>query len=162
MTFVHRGLAAALLVLAACRPQGAPPAEAEAAAIRAGVDSAVRAFEAAQRAGDGDAVLAHLDATFFMYQDGVRVGYDSVAAAIRRTFATLGPLDTRFGDVTVLVLSRDAALAAFTFRDAIPDAAGRIVRQRGATTLLWQRRGAQWRITYADADHHPDPAPAPP
>ncbi len=73
-----------LLVVTACSSAGGSLSEAERSAIEASVDSATRAFQAAERARDAE-----------------------------RTIAT------------------------------------------GPTTLVWQRRGADWLIIFADADHYP-------
>jgi hypothetical protein len=54
----------------------------------------------------------------------------------------------------VIVLGRDGAVASFTFHDSIVDGSGATMRFRGATTLVWERHGVDWLISYADADHY--------
>jgi len=131
------------------------------ASIIASVDSATRSFAAAERARDAEAALAHLAPDFYMYVDGVRASYDSVAAQIRRTLPSLASFETEWSDIEVRPLGPDHALVTFTFRDVIRDSAGVEARGRGPTTLVWARRDSGWRIIYADADHYADPPGGP-
>jgi ketosteroid isomerase-like protein len=130
--------------------------DAERREVEASVDSATRAFEDAERARDPERAIAHLAPEFYMYVDGVRSGYDSVVAGIRRALGTLQRFEPGFEDIEVVVLGRDAAVSTFTFHDAITTADGETQRFRGPTTLVWERRGANWLIVYADADHYVD------
>jgi ketosteroid isomerase-like protein len=159
---MHKAIAAGVVTLAslvACNaPNGSLP-DAERQAIVASVDSATRAFEAAQRARDAEAIVAHLAPDFYMYVDGVRAGYDSTVAGIRRTMPTMRYFEPDWEDVEVLVLGRDAASVSFTFHDLIVTETGDTLRAQGPTTLVWVRMGADWRIRYADADHYPATAP---
>jgi ketosteroid isomerase-like protein len=149
-----------LIALNACVDRaGSPIGEPERGAITTSVDSATAAFAAAQRARDSQRAIAHLAPDFYMYVDGRRSGYDSVVAGMRRTFGTLRHLEPGFADVQVKVLGRDAAVVSLTFRDSMVTVDGREMGFRGATTLVWERRGADWLITYADADHHPVESP---
>ena len=148
-----------LVLSLACGGVGAPLTDAERQVIAASVDSATRAFESAQRALDAERVVAHLATDFFMYVDGRRVVYDSTVAQIRQTFRTFRHLEPGFADLEVIVLGRDGAVVSFTFRDSIVDASGATLRFRGPTTLVWERRGPDWLITYADADHYVDSLP---
>lgn len=150
-----------LVVLAACPSPAASLSETERLAIAASVDSATRSFEAAERARDAEGVIAHLAPDFYMYGDGVRSGYDSVAASIRGTMESFQDFEPGFHDVEVIVLGRDAAVVSMTFRDSITTASGETLQFRGPTTLVWERRGADWLIVYADADHYAVPAPQP-
>lgn len=144
----------AVLVAGCGGSPGALPA-ADRRAIAAEVDSATRAFEAAERAQDADGVIAHLAPGFYMYTDGVRTSYDSVVASIRRTMGSFRVFEPRFERVEVRVLGRDVALVTFTFRDSIVTGTGDTWLFTGPTTLVWERRDAHWRIIYADADHYP-------
>ncbi|NIM49131.1 MAG: DUF4440 domain-containing protein [Gemmatimonadales bacterium] len=144
-----------LVVASACSSGGAALSEAERAAIAAAVNSATHAFEAAERARDAERTIAHLAPDFYMYNDGVRVFYDSVVASIRRTMETFQHFEPGFANVAVRVLGPDAALVSFTFHDSIVTTAGQTLRFTGPTTLVWERRGADWLIVYADADHYP-------
>lgn len=148
-----------LVLVGACQSGGAPLSNAERQTIAASVDSATRAFESAERALDAERVIAHLAPDFYMYTDGVRSDYDSVVASIRRTLGTFQHFEPGFADVEVIVLGRDGAVVSFTFRDSITAASGETLQFRGPTTLVWQRRGNDWLITYADADHYLDSLP---
>ena len=134
----------------------APLASGHRLAVAAAVDSATRAFEAAERALDAAAVIAHLDPDFYMYVDGRRLEYESVVENIERTFSGARRYDPGFTNVEVLVQAPDAAFASFEFRDALTDAAGVVQRYRGATTLAWVKCADTWQIVYAHADHYPD------
>lgn len=155
MTAWGRSAVALVVLVAACVGRSVPLDEPARQAVRTSVDSATRAFAAAERALDVERTIAHLAPEFFMYNDGVRMGYDSAVASIRRSlpaFASFAPVWT---DLEVLVLSHEAALASFTFRDSIVMRTGDVLRLWGPTTLVWERRGRDWLITYADADHYP-------
>ena len=149
-----------LALAAACGPaEPVPLTDDERQVIAASVDSATRAFEDAERALDAERVVAHMAPDFYMYNDGVRVGYDPTVQMIRQTFGTLQHMEPGFATIEIKVLGRDAALATFTFRDSVVDASGAIFTFRGPTTLVWERRGTDWLITYADADHYPASGP---
>lgn len=145
----------------ACAPAGPGTRTAEGlddarrAAIAVEVDSATRAFQAAELARDAELAIAHLAPEFAMLLDGTRVGYDSVAASIRRTMPALAGFESEWTDLDVRVLGPDAAVASFRFRDSIVTADGEVMVTRGPTTLVWERRGSGWRIVFADADHYP-------
>lgn len=128
--------------------------DAERAAIISAVDSAVRAFRQADLDLDGEGVVDHLWPEFYMYGDGVRSEYPAVRDNILAFMTGLKSFDTEWSDVEVVPLGRDAALASFLFRDSIVTVEGALVRSQGPTTLIWQRRGAEWRLLYADADHY--------
>jgi len=150
----RRGMGALACVLA-CGPPDRAPGDAEVRTIAASVDSATRSFEQAQRARDPERVIAHLAPDFYMYGDGVRSDYAAVVAAMRRSFPTTRHVEPGFTDVQVKVLGRDAAVVSLRFRDSIMTASGDVLQWRGATTLVWERRRGEWRLTYADADHYP-------
>ena len=143
------------LVLAmGCSSAGAL-GEAERASIEMAVDSATWAFADAERNRDAERMIAHLANDFYMYNDGVRSGYDSVVANIRRTMGTLQHFEPEWSDVAVRVLGSHAALVSFTFHDSIVTSSGETLQSWGPTTLIWERRGADWLIVYADSDHYP-------
>ena len=144
-----------LVMAAACSSTGESLSEAERGVIEASVDSATRAFQAAERARDAERTIAHLAPAFYMYNDGVRSGYDSVVASIRATMGTFQHFEPEWRDLAVRVLGPDAALVTFVFRDSIVLASGETLQLTGPTTLVWARRGADWLIVYADADHYP-------
>ncbi len=143
-----------LTLVLACGRADRELSEVERLAISSAVDSATHSFEEAQRTQDAERTVAHLASDFYMYNDGSRSEYESVVAGIRETFGSLQHLEPGFADLDVKVLGPDAAVVSFTFRDSIATASGDLVQFRGATTLVWERRGRDWLITYADADHY--------
>lgn len=151
----------AFVALAAgCAPAepapGAPPFdEAARAAVAAAVDSATRAFRAAEAAHDAERTVAHLAPDFTMMLDGARTGYDSVTASTRRVMPAIVHFEPDWTDIRVRVLGPDAAVSSFLFRDSLVLEGGDVVTARGPTTLVWERRGSDWLIVYADADHYP-------
>ena len=149
--------ALALLLTGGCAADGGTLTDAERVAIGHSVDSATRSFEAAERARDGERLIAHLAPDFHMYNDGVRVGYDSTVAMIRATMGALQFFEPGFADIEVMVLGPDAAAVSFTFHDVVVTAENDTLRAQGPTTLVWVRHGADWLIRYADADHYPGP-----
>ncbi len=153
-------IVAALLALAACQTSAEGSlTDTERHAIAATVDSVMGAFEEAERNRDPERLIAFLAGDFYMYADGVRSGYDSVAASMRRNLGTMQHFEPGFDNVEVRVLSRDAALVSLTFRDSVITGAGDLLQFQGPTTLIWQRLEDQWRIVYADADHYPVSSP---
>lgn len=125
------------------------------ATIAAAVDSATRAFRAAEAAHDAEATVAHLAPDFTMLLDGARVGYDSVAASTRRVLPSVVHFEPDWTDIQVRVLGPNAAVSSFLFRDSLVLEGGEVVMARGPTTLVWERRGPDWLIVFADADHYP-------
>jgi hypothetical protein len=114
-----------LALAAACGPaEPVPLTDAERQLIATSVDSATRTFEDAERALDAERVVAHIASDFYMYNDGVRVGYDSTVQMIRQNLVTFQYMEPGFADIEIKALGRDAALATFTFRDSIVDATG--------------------------------------
>jgi ketosteroid isomerase-like protein len=132
----------------------------EHAVVVAGVDSAVHAFAEAERARDPQRALAHLAPDFYMYVDGVRQEYQSVAQQILETFPAMQRFETHWQDVEITPLARDVALVSFVFHDDVTDGDGNRMRLTGPTTLIWAFRDGDWLIIYADADHYPDPPPS--
>ncbi len=144
-----------LLTAAACSSDGGALSDADRTAIGASVDSATRAFQAAERARDAERTIAHLAPDFSMYIDGVRTSYDAVVGSIRATMVTFQHFEPRWTDLVVRVLGPNAAVVSFTFRDSIVTESGEILRSTGPTTLVWERHGTDWLIVFADADHYP-------
>ncbi len=118
--------------------------------------AAVDAFADAERRRDVEAILDFIAPDFYMYADGARVDYESVAAQIRSTMPALQRFETTWSDVEVTVLARDQAFVSLVFRDIVTDGDGVTTRLRGPTTFVWSLRDGSWRIIYADADHYPD------
>lgn len=125
--------------------------------VAAAVDSAVRAFESAQRARSAEQAIVLFAPDFVMYTDGVKQGRDSIAASIRRSFATIQYLEPGFADIQVRPLSESSALSSFRFRDSLVTVDGAVMRFTGATTLLWELHDGRWLMTYGHADHRPVP-----
>lgn len=127
------------------------------AAVEAAVDSATRAFEAAERARDAEAAVAHLAPDFTIFVDGSRLDYESSAAGMRAMLPTLRHFEPGWVDLRVRALSPTLAISSFTFNDSIVAEDGTLTRATGPTTLVWERRGEDWLIVYGDADHYPVP-----
>ena len=144
-----------LTAAAACSSGNGTLSEADRTAIAAAVDSATRTFQAAERARDPERIIAHLAPDFSMYNDGVRSSYDPVVESIRTSMPTFRHFEPQWTDLVVRVLSPDAAIISFTFRDSIVTESGDMLRFTGPTTLVWERRGTDWLIVFADADHYP-------
>ena len=119
------------------------------------VEAAVQLFHRADTAMDAEAVIGLLWPDYTMLVDGVRVSYEDVARGSREFMASLDLFHTEWTDLQIRPLGPDAAIASFQFRDSIVTAAGDIIRSRGPTILVWQRREGQWRLVFGDADHYP-------
>lgn len=152
-----KGIVAGILfvLLSACRPNGDGLTDAERRVIAAEVDSATGSFQAAERDRDAGRIISHLAPDFYMYNDGVRVGYDSTVANIQRTMPSLLTFEPEWRDIRVHVLGRAGAVVSFVFQDFIVTASNDTMQVQGPTTLVWRRHGSDWLIVYADADHYP-------
>ena len=151
--------AAVLFLTSACSPPDAVLLDEERTAIAASIDSALLAFQDAERALDAERVIVHMAPDFYMYNDGVRFDYNSTTAQIRQFMSTLQHFEPGFADIEVKVLGRNGAVVSFTFRDSMVDGSGVTTQFRGPTTMVWEKRGLDWLITYVDADHYADPVP---
>ncbi len=149
------GCTIVLTASAACASGSSTLSVADRTTIAAAVDSATRAFQAAERARDAERTIAHLAPDFSMYNDGVRTSYDAVVESIRSTMGTFQHFEPQWSDLIVRVLAPNAAVVSFTFRDSIVTESGDILRFTGPTTLVWERRATDWLIVFADADHYP-------
>lgn len=154
-----RGRAAFTPVLAtltfACSPPSPPPGTTEGEATIAEVEAAVWAFHAADTARNAEGVIDLLWPEYSMLADGQRVGYSDVVEGSRAFMASLELFHTEWTDLRVEPLGPGFALASFRFRDSILTADGSMIRNQGPTTFLWERRGGEWRLIFADADHYP-------
>lgn len=119
------------------------------------VEAAVWRFHAADTARNAEAVIGLLWPEFYMLADGSRDEYERVVAGTRRFMESLALFETRWTDVRVTPLGPDHAVSSFAFRDSIVTRSGELIQARGPTTLVWERRGDEWRVLYADADHYP-------
>lgn len=129
--------------------------ESERAEVETAVTTAVESFRAAQVARDVEAIRDSLWPEFHMLQDGRRAAYAAVVEQIEQTMGDISRLETEWRDVRVQALAPHLALASFTFSDAITTASGEVLRLDGETTLVWEERGGEWRLLYADSDHYP-------
>lgn len=125
------------------------------AAIIAEVEAATWAFHAADTARSADGVIALLWPEYTMLVDGRRVEYDDIVAGSRAFMSGIELFHTEWTDLQVTPVGPHAALASFVFRDSIVTKAGDVVRHRGPTTFLWERRNGEWRLLYGDSDHYP-------
>jgi ketosteroid isomerase-like protein len=119
----------------------------------------MQSFEAAERARDANALLAHFADVpgFRFFNDGHTVAYAQLAEMVRSTFPTLRALEGGFSDLQVLVLGPEHALVSAAFSESVTGWDGSTVKARGAASWLWRRIGSEWRIVYGQVDHRPDP-----
>lgn len=123
--------------------------------ISTAVEAAVWAFHAADTARDAEAIIRLLWPEFTMLADGARQGYDEVVDGSRQFMASLELFHTEWTDLRIVPLGPNTAVASFQFRDSIRTRAGALIRSRGPTTFVWERRSGEWRLRHADADHYP-------
>ncbi len=128
---------------------------AEQARVTAEVEAAVWAFHAADTARNAEAVIRLLWPEFSILVDGTRLSHDQVVAGSREFLAGLDLFHTEWQDLRITPLGPGTAVASFSFRDSIVTKAGGLIRSKGPTTFVWQRRGDEWRLLFADADHYP-------
>lgn len=124
-------------------------------AVEREVGAAVRAFHAADTARDAEAIVDMLWPEYGMLVDGERLTYGEVVEGSRSFMAEVETFRTHWSDLRVIALAPDAAVASFLFRDSIVMRSGEVVRSRGPTTLLWERRDGVWGMRFGDADHYP-------
>jgi ketosteroid isomerase-like protein len=124
------------------------------------VERRIRSFEAAERALDAEKLIGHFSSgpEFYMHNDGQRLTYDAIAAAVRGAFPTLRSIEGGFEDLDLMVLSPDAVLATAKFREIVTDLDGNQAGQHGAASWLWRQIEGEWRIVYGHVDHYPDPS----
>lgn len=123
-------------------------------AIITEVESAVRAFHAADTARDAAAVLDLLWPEYTMLADGKRLSYADVAAGAPAFMASLRVFHTEWKDLQIIPLGENIAVSSFIFYDSLVTHNGKVTRSRGPNTFVWERREGQWRVRYADADHY--------
>ncbi len=115
----------------------------------------MQAFRQANLDMDAQRIVDHLWPEFYMYLDGTRLDYAEVRADILSFMGDIRSLHTDWTDVEVLPLGSNKAMSSFRFQDSVVLAAGVPVQTEGPTTMLWERRGADWKLLYTDADHYP-------
>lgn len=119
------------------------------------VNEQLAAFHTADTTMNAEGVIALLWPEFSMLADGNRMYYDDVVKGSRSFMASLVLFQTDWTDIQITPLGRDAAVSSFQFRDSIITKAGDLIQAKGPTTFVWQKRGAEWRVLFADADHYP-------
>ncbi len=119
------------------------------------VEAALWAFHAADTARNAEAVIGLLWPDYSMLGDGERLRYADIAAGSRDFMAGLSEFNTEWSDLEIIPLGPDVAVTSFLFRDSILSEAGDLIRSRGPTTLVWERREGVWRVRFGDADHYP-------
>ena len=126
------------------------------AAEQQAVTARIRSFEAAERARDAEALVAHYASVpeFYFYHDGRRATYDVMVAGVRKALPAVQSLDVAYADVEVSVLSAEHAVASATFRrQIVMGGTGATVQQQGAVSWLWRKLGAQWQIVQGHISH---------
>jgi hypothetical protein len=129
-------------------------AGANTSSVAAEVEAAVWAFHAADTARDAESIVGLLWPEYSMFVDGARSGYDEVVVGAREFMPSLRLFHTDWTDVQITPLGADVAVASFQFRDSIITLSNELIRSRGPTTLIWQRRDGEWRLLYGDSDHY--------
>lgn len=124
-------------------------------AVEREVGAAVRSFHAADTARDAEAIVDMLWPEYEMLVDGQRLTYTEVVEGTRTFMADVETFRSHWAELRVIPLTPDAAVASFLFRDSIVMRSGEVVRSRGPTTLLWERRDGVWGMRFGDADHYP-------
>ena len=125
------------------------------AQIRSEIEEAVWAFHAADTSKNAQGVIDLLWPDFSMFADGARIEYEDVVQGSRTFMADLELFHTEWTDLDIVPLGPDAALSTFLFQDSIITLQGQLIEAKGPTTFVWQRRGDEWRVLFADADHYP-------
>lgn len=128
-------------------------------AIISAVEARMQTFEAVERDIDPEqtiAILADLP-EFHAYNDGRRVSYPEMVAAVRGGFPRLRSIKMEYDNLHVAVLNADHALVSATFRrESVLESTGMVNRSKGAVTWLWRNIEGQWLIVYGQLDHRAD------
>ncbi|HEX9164295.1 MAG TPA: DUF4440 domain-containing protein [Gemmatimonadales bacterium] len=133
----------------------------DAAGIRASVERAMHSYLGAIKALDVDRAVNHYldDPAMHVWNDGVRFDYAAWVAAARANLAPLRSIEGSWGEMTVVPLPPDAAVASASFEETVTDNSGVVTEIRGAVTWVWVRVDGEWRIIHGHAVHLPaDPA----
>jgi ketosteroid isomerase-like protein len=147
-------LAVSVLWQACSGPEPAPPT-ADLSAVHAAIEARMEAFHAADTSMNAEAVIALLWPDYEMLVDGRRLSFIDVARGSRDFMAGLESFHTAWTDLEIVPLAPNLAVASFVFRDSILTSDGRLLESRGPTTLIWEKRGNEWRMRFGDADHYP-------
>lgn len=143
-------------IFEACTQEPPPePTPSDLSGVRVEAEAQVWRFHEANTTMNSEAVISLLWSDFEMLVDGQRVSFEEVAQGSRDFMSSLQFIHTEWSDLHILPLTQDLALTSFTFRDSILTRSGELIQNQGPTTLLWERRGDEWRMRFGDADHYP-------
>lgn len=118
------------------------------------VQSKVWEFHEADTSKNAEAFVNLLWPDFSLMADGKRLSYKEVTSGSIGFFSSLDVFHSVWTDVEIVPLAPNAAVASFTFQDSLVAKSGEITQARGPTTFVWQKRGNEWRLIFADADHY--------
>jgi ketosteroid isomerase-like protein len=123
--------------------------------IRVSVEAAMNSYLEAILALDVDRAVSHYlnDTAMHVWSDGVRYDYSGWVAAARANLAALRSLEGAWGDMTVVPLSPEAAVASASFQETMTDQSGGVHQIRGAVSWVWVLRGGRWKIIHGHAVH---------
>jgi ketosteroid isomerase-like protein len=77
-----------------------------------------------------------------------------VAAGVRSSLPGVRSLEVVYGDVQVLALSAEYALASASFRrEMVIDSTGAASKSQGAVSWLWRNIDGQWLIVHGHISH---------
>lgn len=138
------------LVLASCAGPQTAPLPAGRQNVPAGVRAMLTAYCDAIREKGLLAEFAFLDSSagFYWVPPGYTspIGFDSVAAAIRRNAATLRSVDNRFDTLVVTALSNSLATYSGRLTSTFTDVAGNSSTVRLVETGVVTRRTTGWKL----------------
>lgn len=148
-------LSLVLLFLLTCCQQQVEDAEVDTAEIIDQVTIQVNAFHAADTSLNAAGVVGLLWPEFTMLADGNRVSYEEVKTGSQAFMASLSTFHTEWEDLKITPLGDRHAISSFIFTDSIVAKDGTLTQARGPNTFVWEKRGEEWKVIYADADHYP-------
>lgn len=89
------------------------------------------------------------------YYNGSQLPRAKFEKVVRKEMAGLRRWSTKLLDPQVEVLGPDAAVASFRYRGEAVDTAGRAREISAAVTLVFERRGGEWKIVQAHESFPP-------
>ena len=95
---------------------------------------------------DADAYLAFFAEDLVFYFDGVSVSRADFEAGVRATLEMLQASTFEITDPHIQILGEDAVATSFQLREALILDADRSEDFQAAVTLVWARRGGEWRV----------------
>ncbi|MEL7249888.1 MAG: nuclear transport factor 2 family protein [Bacteroidota bacterium] len=149
------GLIGLCSLMMACQTPASTRSDYDLEQVKREVTQAVWAFHAADTAKNAQGVLDLLWPEYTMLADGKRISYADVAAGSPVFMESLRVFHTEWTDLQIIPISDQAALSSFLFRDSLVTNLGEVMKKQGPNTFLWEKRGAEWRVRYGDADHYP-------